>query len=315
MTPAPLYEDPIWGGASDPVVLWNPLEKKWWMMYTQRRAYGYNIGYSCIHGTDIGIASSPNARDWTYRGTAQGLIIGHGRNTFWAPEVVYEPERQIWHMYVSYIEGVPTDWTGSACIAHFTSVDLWEWHFDRILDLGSDRVIDACIYKIHAGMYKMWFKDEKCDSHTVSAVSEDLVHWKRLGEEITDCPHEGPNVFTLGGWAWMITDVWNGLGVYRSEDFTHWTRQEGNLLKEPGKRNQDGEIGNHADVYVSGGAGYLFYFVNPGFPADERSEPKHLLGWKENHTVIQAALLRMENGRLICNRDLDFDITRITPSA
>jgi hypothetical protein len=34
--PAPLFRDPIFDGASDPVVIWNRQEKNWWLLYTQR---------------------------------------------------------------------------------------------------------------------------------------------------------------------------------------------------------------------------------------------------------------------------------------
>ena len=44
--------------------------------------------------------------------------------------------------------------------------------------------------------------------------------------EVADCGQEGPNVFELGGKILMISDFWNGLAVYTSEDYTHWTRCE-----------------------------------------------------------------------------------------
>ena len=38
IAPAPLFRDPVTDGAADPVLIWNREEKKWWMLYTQRRA-------------------------------------------------------------------------------------------------------------------------------------------------------------------------------------------------------------------------------------------------------------------------------------
>ncbi|MEY8745235.1 hypothetical protein AB9M62_38850 [Bacillales bacterium AN1005] len=35
---APLFRDPIYDGAADPVVVWNHVEQAWWMIYTNRRA-------------------------------------------------------------------------------------------------------------------------------------------------------------------------------------------------------------------------------------------------------------------------------------
>lgn len=71
----------------------------------------------------------------------------------------------------------------------------------------------------------MWYKDENHDSYTYSAISNDLYHWDVCGKEIDYNSHEGPNVFELGGKKWMITDEWNGLGVYETQDYTHWERQ------------------------------------------------------------------------------------------
>ena len=308
-TPAPLYEDPIWGGPSDPVVLWNPFEKCWWMLYTQRHAFGLNIGVSSIHGTDIGTASSGDAKLWTYRGVQRGLEIGRGRDTYWAPDVIYEPKSRLFHMYVSYIEGVPCGWTGSARIAHFTSENLWDWTYVDLLPLDSDRVIDACVKETAPGRYKLWYKDERRNSHTVSAESTDLYHWYHLQEEITDCPHEGPCVFEFSGRKWMLTDTWNGLAVYFSDDYTHWTRQNGKLLDRPGSRPLDGEIGNHASVYAGGGRAFIFYFVHPDFPGKLREDPTHGMTWREAHTVVQAAELFVRDGKLVCDRDSDFDIS------
>src|SRR5690242_6129224 len=38
LAPKPLYRDPVYDGAADPVVIWNPHAKRWWMFYTNRRA-------------------------------------------------------------------------------------------------------------------------------------------------------------------------------------------------------------------------------------------------------------------------------------
>ena len=90
---------------------------------------------------------------------------------------------------------------------------------------SSERVIDACVHPIGNGQYKMWYKDENHDSYTYIAISNDLYHWDVCGKEIDYNSHEGPNVFELGGKKWMITDEWNGLGVYETQDYTHWERQ------------------------------------------------------------------------------------------
>jgi hypothetical protein len=85
-TPAPLFRDPIFDGAADPSVIWNPAEKEWWIFYTQRRATARIPGVAWCYGTKIGIAASHDeGRHWYYRGTAAGLDFEKGDNTFWAP--------------------------------------------------------------------------------------------------------------------------------------------------------------------------------------------------------------------------------------
>ena len=302
--PAPLFRDPIYDGPTDPVIIWNREESCWWILYTQRRSTDVNIGVSSIHGTKIGIASSKDGSKWIYRGTIPNLDFEPGHNTFWAPEVIFAQGK--YHMYVSYITGVPTDWQYPRHIVHYTADNMWEWQFESILQLSSHKVIDACVYQIKPGEYKMWYKDEKHSSHTYSAVSKDLYNWKVLGPEITDGSHEGANVFVFGGKKWLITDRWDGLGVYQSEDFSNWTRWGENILKEPGKRREDSTIGNHADVLVINDNAYIFYFVHPDFPKDERRNRTKPFTYKEARTVLQVAKLEIQNGFLTCDRDADF---------
>jgi hypothetical protein len=53
----PLYRDPVFDGAADPVVIWNPQTKTWWMFYTNRRANVPGLsGVAWVHGTKVGIA-------------------------------------------------------------------------------------------------------------------------------------------------------------------------------------------------------------------------------------------------------------------
>lgn len=82
---APLFRDPIFDGAADPVVVWNREAQEWWMIYTNRRATAEGEKFAWVHGTDLGVASSRDGgSSWLYRGTLQGLDIEWGRNTFWA---------------------------------------------------------------------------------------------------------------------------------------------------------------------------------------------------------------------------------------
>ena len=67
--PAPLFRDPIYDGASDPVVIWHRQEQCWWMLYTQRRANVNSPVVAWVHGCDIGVARSKDGgRVWRYLG-------------------------------------------------------------------------------------------------------------------------------------------------------------------------------------------------------------------------------------------------------
>ena len=74
----------------------------------------------------------------------------------------------------------------------------------------------------------------------------------------------------------MITDPWEGLGVYRSVDAREWKRC-GNILDRPGIRKDDGAIGCHADVLVHKGRAYIFYFTHPEVGMEERNSSSKIL--------------------------------------
>lgn len=299
IAPAPLFRDPIYDGATDPVVIWNREEACFFMFYTQRRSTSVQVGFSSIHGSKIGVASSKDGVKWLYRGVLEQLDFEPGHNTFWAPEIIFAQGQ--YHMYVSYITGIPTDWNYERKIIHYTAKNLWHWKLEGEIRLSSNRVIDACVYEIAPNRYKMWYKDEVNHSHTYAAVSEDLYHWEVLGAEITDCAHEGPNVFELGKSQWMITDFWKGLGVYRSQDFTAWTRCENALLTQPGNRSMDKALGHHADVVVAGEEAYLFYFCHPNELSSEDERDRAV-------TAVQVARLLVDGDTLVCDRDEMFEI-------
>ena len=297
--PAPLFRDPIYDCPTDPTVIWNREEKKWMLFYTQRRATDPAVGVSWVHGTKIGVAESRDGAKWLYRG-ALDLEFERGHNTFWAPEILWA--QGAYHMYVSYITGIPTDWEYPRRMLHYVSDNLWDWRFEGALDLDSDRVIDACVYEIEPGLFKMWYKDEDKQSHTYAAVSRDLSNWQVVGEEVSDCGQEGPNVFRLGGKIWMISDFWRGLASYTSEDFTHWTRCE-NLLAQSGTRPMDVGLGHHADAVVRGDRAFLFYFCHPFANELAGSEAQLRTEQDRNKAVVQVCELKVENGMLTCDRN------------
>ena len=258
--PKPLFQDPVFGAPTDPVIVRNEEEEMWYLFFTQRRATDIYVGASWVHGTKIGVAVSRDGAKWLYRGALEGLDFEPGMNTFWAPEIVRIDG--IYHMFVSYVQGVPVDWEYPRKILHYTSADLWHWDFRGPVDLESERVIDACLYEVRPNRWKMWFKDENNHSYTTAAESSDLEQWTVLGPEITDCAQEGPNVFEFGGKKWLISDYWSGLAVYSSEDFIHWERRA-DILGDHGEVESDYGMGHHADVLVRGDRAYIVYFCTP----------------------------------------------------
>ncbi len=301
---APLFCDPICDGAADPTIIWNRQEKAWWIIYTQRRANVECEGYSWVHGSDIGIASSnDDGKSWTYRGILQGLEFEKGRNTFWAPEVIWE--NGLYHMYVSYVRGVPQDWAAQASIVHFTSGNLWDWKYESILNLECKEVIDACVHKLPDGKWRMWYRN---DLNTYAADSDNLYNWKVAGPVITDCHHEGPNVFFWKEKYWMITDPWEGMAVYYSTDCQNWTRQS-NILETPGKRSGDSNQGSHGDVLVIGEKAYLFYHVHPEHYRDDSKSMFYSMPYSSKRSVLQVVELEYESGQLVCDRNKPFKLS------
>jgi beta-xylosidase len=147
----------------------------------------------------------------------------------------------------------------------------------------------------------MWYNNERDHKSIYYADSRDLVTWEDKSKAVGDQPGEGPKVFRWHDYYWMLTDVWNGLAVYRSEDAVNWRRQKGgNLLEAPGVGTDDQVKGGHPDVVVSGGRAYLFYFTHPGRRGPDADKD----GFEQRRSSIQVAELHYKKGRLSCNRDV-----------
>jgi hypothetical protein len=294
----PLFRDPIYDGAADPVICWNRGEQKWFMFYTNRRANEPNTpGVSWVHGTRIGIAeSSDGGATWKYRGTAD-INYGEGDYSYWAPDVIYH--NGLYHMYLTFVPGMHTDWSGTRDIIHLTSKNLLKWKYESTLKLSSNRSIDACVMQLPDRTWRMWYNNEVDGKSIYYADSPDLFTWTERGKVIGDRPGEGPKVFRWKNRYWMIVDVWRGLGVYVSDDCRNWTRQSGNLLSEPGKGPDDKVKGGHPDVVVSGDRAYLFYFTHPG----RRNGVSRNNLYEQRRSSIQVVELEFKDGRITCDRD------------
>ena len=302
MPEAPLFRDPVFDGATDPTVIRNRATGQWWMFYTQRRASVQEPGVAWVHGSRIGVAVSDTGDDWAYRGVLDGLDDRPGDSTHWAPEVIWDGTR--YRMYLTMIDGIPEQWAGHARhIVEFQSDDLWSWNRVQTLDLSSDRVIDACVEQGDDGMWRLWYKDEAAESTTWLAESPDLAAWAVQGVALAGRPHEGPNVFSLSDWWWLIVDEWRGQAVYRSSDCLAWRRQGGPddvILGAPGRRRDDATFGRHGDVVVDGDRAVLFYFTHPGWDGSELGSVNTRAA---RESAIQAAILRVTDGVLCCDRD------------
>lgn len=298
--PKPLYRDTIYDGAADPSIVKNRETGEWYMFYTNRRANIKNSdGVSWVHGTPIGIATSKDLANWSY---LQDASIGYAPDaepTYWAPSVI--DDGKLYHMYLTYVPGIFTDWNHPRHILHLTSENLIDWKYESTPKLISEKVIDADVVKLPDGTWRMWYNQEPGGKLIAYADSKDLYNWEDHGlvKGIGRC--EGPKVFFLKGSWWMVVDEWKGFAVYRSDDANTWTRQEGNILQTPGKGKDDGVAGNHCDVVLVGENAYIFYFTHPDRGA-RRPGPRPE-GFNPNRSLIQVAKLECDGKTITCDRD------------
>jgi hypothetical protein len=303
----PLFRDPVFDGAADPVVIWNRAEKIWFMLYTNRRASDTTLdGVKWVHGTRIGIAGSADeGATWQYRDTCDIQYRSDSGYTHWAPEVVYY--EGLYHMYLTYVPGVFPDWKHPRRIVHLTSRNLISWKYESILKLASEKVIDACVLHLPDGRWRMYYNNEADHKSIYYADSPDLYNWTdSCHKAIGDKGGEGPFVFRWKGKYRMIVDNWNGLGVYFSDDLVNWQRQPGMILGESGTGPDDEGFGHHAMVVVSDDKAFIFYFTHPG------RKPGASI-YNERRSTLQVAELELKDGQVVCDRDKPVFINLLPP--
>ncbi len=302
--PAPLFDDPTWHGASDPFVIWNPAKRLWYMYYTQRRASmpgGHGVDW--VHGSAIGIASSRDGTDWKYVGTCQGdhdlseplKAAGAGPEpgiTWWAPCYLYEAG--VFHMFVTEVDGIYTDWKGKRHILHFTSDDGLNWKYADTCTLASERVIDPTVYKVNDTWY-MVYKNEAAGSKTFRSESKDLIEWTNAVQVTKEGSMEAPFPFHWKNRWWMIVDAISnkGLRIYKSENgIDGWQYSSTVLGVADGTRPTDHAVGHHPGIVLQGGPSnddqcLIFYFTQQG-----------------RRSLIELGELELApDGTLICNRN------------
>jgi GH43 family beta-xylosidase len=300
IAPKPLFRDPAFDGAADPVVLYTGAYGRWYMFYTNRRATLESKGVEWVHGTRIGLAESLDAGvTWKHAGEADIELpaeYGGTNATHWAPEVVRD-DLGTFHMFLTVVPGIFDDWNHPRHIVHLTSKDLRTWRDARPVKLAAERPIDAAVVRLPDGGWRMFYNNELDNKSIWYADSADLESWTDRGRLIADQAGEGPKAFQWRGKWWLITDVWQGLAVYRSDDGIQWARQKENLLAAPGRGVDDQVRGQHADVVVSGDRAWLFYFTHPG-RTGQKSD-----GYDSRRSSIQIVELREQDGRLRADRD------------
>jgi len=308
----PLYRDPVYDGAADPTLIWNPQVKRWWMFYTNRRANAPGLsGVTWVHGTPIGIAESADGgANWKYVGTAQFDLpaeYGGTNVTCWAPDVIRAPDGT-WQMFLTVVPGIFEDWNHPRDIVQLTSTNLLHWTNPRKLSLASDRVIDPSLLRLPDGSWRLWYNNERAGKSINFADSPDLKTWTDKGLAFKS-RGEGPKGFRWHDKFWVIIDEWKGLGVFRSEDASNWAKQPVNLLATPGTGEDDQVMGGHADVVVSGDRAFLFYFTHPGRRGpDARKDTT-----EQRRSSIQVVELEFKDGWLACNRDQPTHILVLPP--
>ncbi len=302
IAPKPLFDDPVYHGAADPVIIYNKKAKKWWMFYTNRRASITDSTVGWVHGTRIGIAESKDGRIWTYKDTANINYRPDSGYTFWAPEII--AEKGTYHMYLTYVLGIFKDWNHPRVIIHLTSKDLFNWNYASTLKLVNEKVIDASVYKVNDSLWRMWYNNEKDGKSIWYAESTDLYHWTDKGKAIAT-RGEGPKVFYWQQKYFMIVDAWKGMEIFSSDDLLHWKKQTNRIVENPGKGKDDQAIGGHCDVLINKGRTFIFYFTHPG---RAKANPAAKGSLEDKRSVIQLAELKYVNGEIICDRDEEVNI-------
>jgi GH43 family beta-xylosidase len=302
VAPKPLYRDPVFDGAADPVVIYSGAYGRWYMYYTNRRANLPGVsGVEWVHGSRIGMAESLDAGvTWRYIGEANIELpaqYGGDQATHWAPDIVKD-DMGVHHMFLTVVPGVFADWNHPRTIVHLKSKDLRNWSDAQPVKLATDRAIDAGLLRLPDGAWRMYYNNETDDKAIWYADSPDLQTWTDRGKVVGDQAGEGPKPFQWRGKRWLITDVWQGLAVYRSDDGARWTRQPANLLAAPGKGVDDTVKGQHPDVVVSGDRAWLFYFTHPG----RKDNAKQADDYSTRRSSLQVVELGEQDGVLSADR-------------
>jgi len=305
LAPKPVFRDPVYDGAADPVVIWNPLVSKWWMFYTNRRATETELpGYSWVFKTPIGIAESDDGANWDYVGFANFPNLppeaGGDSATLWAPDIIYGDDGN-WHMFLSIQAGIAERWGKvPGYIDHLTSHNLRDWQYKKRFNLpvGS---YDADVIKMPDGKWRMYYKDPSNHASTFYYLeSTDLNNWSDPNR-VMSTKGEGPAVFHWKNYYWMILCDGMGFKTFRSKDANEWELQPGGPLMPEGSGTGSDDVATarHGDVVISNGRAYFYYFTHPGQVGEDTKKD----GFEQRRSSIQVVELKLKDGWIVANRD------------
>lgn len=305
IAPKPVFRDPIYDGAADPIVIWNPFEKKWWMYYTNRRATETHLpGVSWVFKTPIGIAESADGANWTYVGKANFPELpaeaGGENATLWAPDIVAGEDGK-WHMYLSIQPGVAERWgVVPGYIAHLTSENMMDWQYIRRFDLPKGSY-DADVIRMPDSTWRMYYKDPTGGASTFFYMeSKDLTQWTDPVRVLSQ-RGEGPTVFHWKGYYWMILCDGQGFTTLRSADAESWVVQsEGNLMPDgTGTGTDDVTAALHGEIVLSDDRAFFYYFTHPGRIGKNKNKDT----FEQRRSSIQVVELMFKEGWIYADRN------------
>ncbi|TWT87129.1 Beta-xylosidase [Pseudobythopirellula maris] len=305
LAPKPLFRDPVYDGAADPCIVWNPIVKKWWMFYTNRRSTETELpGVSWVFKTKIGIAESEDGAHWSYVGTANiprlPEELGGGNATLWAPDIV-RGDDGAWRLFLSIQAGVAESWGKvPGYIVQLSSDDLRNWKVDHTFDLpvGS---YDAEAIRTPQGAWRLYYKDPSNHASTFYFLeSDDLRRWSEP-QRVLSTQGEGPAMFHWKGADWMILCDGRGFKTFRSDDGIDWIQQPGGPLMPHGSGvgTDDTTTARHGDVIVSKNRAYLYYFTHPGRVGEDATKD----GYEQRRSSIQVVELKLRDDRIVAERN------------
>ncbi|MEM1183763.1 MAG: sulfatase-like hydrolase/transferase [Planctomycetota bacterium] len=303
--PVPLFADPNFHGSCDPEVVWNQALGEWFIYYTARRALAPDGRTPA--GTPIGVASSPDWREWTFR----GYCAFDGRDdqptassTYWAPAVVAQGDQL--HMFVTYKPQATGFWGGDGeGIRHYVAESSapTEWRYIDTPIRGKD-AIDAGIIKIDES-WRMFYRDRPNARGMTSFVasSQDLRHWVRHGLAAGDIAdehvtghhyHEAQFPFRWKNAYWLFTDPSGpGLAAFQSDDAATW-HFVNDFMTDRGTHPTDSNAARHPSVAIVDGRAFAFYHCEP----DRPEGPYSRVPIEKRKTFLQVTELVHVNGTL-----------------